>query len=149
MAVGDICNREVVVCHRGTTIVEAAQLLRQHHVGTLVVVEGQDEERVPVGIVTDRDIVVEIIAKEVLLDAVTVGDAMTFDLLTAREEDDIWDTLARMRSRGVRRVPVVDDAGSLVGLVTVDDLLDLLAEELAALARVIRREQLREGIVRP
>jgi CBS domain-containing protein len=149
MAVGDICNREVVVCERGSSVVAAAQLMRQHHVGTLVVVEEQGEQRLPVGIVTDRDVVVEVVAKEIPFDAVSVGDIMSFDLLTAREEDDLWDTLAGMRARGVRRVPVVDDAGGLVGLVTVDDLLDLLAEELGALARVIRREQLREELRRP
>jgi CBS domain-containing protein len=149
MAVGDICNREVVVCERASSVVAAAQLMRQHHVGTLVVVEEQGEQRVPVGIVTDRDVVVEVVAKEIAFDAVSVGDIMSFDLLTAREEDDLWDTLAAMRARGVRRVPVVDDAGGLVGLVTVDDLLDLLAEELGALARVIRREQLREELRRP
>jgi signal-transduction protein with cAMP-binding, CBS, and nucleotidyltransferase domain len=149
MPVGDICNREVVVCQRNTSIVAASQLMRQHHVGTLVVVEAGDDDRAPVGIVTDRDIVVEVLAKEVPLESVCVGDIMSFDLLMAREQDDLWETLSRMRARGVRRVPVVEDGGSLVGLVTVDDLLDLLADELGVLAKVVRREQVREEIRRP
>lgn len=148
MFIGEVCNREVVVVTRDASIAEAARLLRDYHVGDLVVIEETDDRRVPIGILTDRDIVVEVLAPGIATDTLTVGDVMSFDLLTAGEDDSIWDTLERMRVRGVRRVPVIDAQGSLVGIVSVDDLLDLLCEELTALARLIRSQQTHERQVR-
>lgn len=144
MPIGDICNREVVFTRRDDSITTAAELMRRHHVGDLVVVEERDGRNYPVGILTDRDLVVEVLAKGIALDAVNVGDIMTAELLTARESDDTYDTIARMRNGGVRRVPVVDTRGALVGIVTVDDLLGLLTEELGGLARLVERGQARE-----
>jgi CBS-domain-containing membrane protein len=148
MFTGEVCNREVIVVARNTSIVDAARLMRVHHVGDLVVVEDRAGERTPVGIVTDRDIVVEVIAQSVPLDALVAGDIMSPELLTAQEGDMIWDTLERMRAKGVRRVPVVDARGALVGIVSVDDLLGILSEELTALARLVKNEQLRERMAR-
>lgn len=140
MPVGDYCNREVIVCDRDTAIPDAARLMRAHHVGDLVVVERGVRGNRALGIVTDRDLVVEVLAQEVDFAAVTVADVMSFDLTTAREDDELWDTLMRMRSLGLRRVPVVDGAGSLVGILTSDDVLELLAEGISDLARLVRRE---------
>ncbi|HEX9626798.1 MAG TPA: CBS domain-containing protein [Acidiferrobacterales bacterium] len=144
MPIGDLCNREVIFAHRDDSITAAAELMRRHHVGDLIVADERDGLRVPVGILTDRDLVVEILAKGVALDAVNVGDIMTTELLTARESDDTYDTIARMRNGGVRRMPVVDAHGALTGIIAVDDLLDLLAEELGSLARLVARGQARE-----
>jgi CBS domain-containing protein len=144
MSIGEICNRETVFATKDSSIQQAAQLMREHHVGDLVVVEEKAGRRVPVGILTDRDLVIEILAKDVSANNVTVGDVMSSELLTARESDGLYETMQRMRAKGVRRVPVVDINGALVGIVTVDDLLDLLADELTALARLLSREQARE-----
>lgn len=144
MSIGEICNRETVITTKDGSISQAAQLMREQHVGDLVVVEESAGRRIPVGILTDRDLVIEILAKEVAMDAVTVGDVMSGELLTARESDGLYETLQRMRAKGVRRVPVVDSGGALVGIVSADDLLDLLADELTALARLLSREQARE-----
>jgi CBS domain-containing protein len=144
MTVGEICNRDVVIIGKEATIPEAAKLMREHHVGNLLVVEDRRGQRVPIGIVTDRDLVVEVLALGVSLDSVAVVDVMTMDLVTARENDGIWETLQRMRTRGVRRMPVVNDQDGLVGILAVDDLLELLADELSALAKVGNREQQRE-----
>jgi CBS domain-containing protein len=149
MTIGKICNRETIIITADRTIVDAARLMRDQHVGDLVVVEELSGRRIPVGILTDRDLVVEILAKEISLGAVTVGDVMTREPLTARETDSIYDTMQRMRAKGVRRIPVVDAGGSLVGIVAVDDFLDLLSDELTALARVVTREQARERQNRP
>lgn len=149
MTIGKICNRETVIITADRSIVEAARLMRDQHVGDLVVVEELSGRRLPVGILTDRDLVVEILAKEIDLGAVTVGDIMTREPLTARESDSIYDTMQRMRAKGVRRIPVVDAGGTLVGIVAVDDFLDLLSDELTALARVVTREQARERQNRP
>jgi len=144
MNIGEICNRDTVFTTKDGSISQAAQLMREHHVGDLVVVEEKAGRRTPVGILTDRDLVIEILAKDVDMSAVTVGDVMSSELLTARESDGLYETLQRMRSKGVRRVPVVDSGGALAGIVSADDLLDLLAGELTALACLLSREQAHE-----
>lgn len=141
MPIGELCSREVVFVTRGESIRAAAQIMRQHHVGDVVVVEEKPTQREPVGIVTDRDIVIEVIAKDLDLDSVTVGDIMSFNLVTARETDGIYETIQFMRTKGVRRLPVVNSKGGLVGILTVDDIIGLLSEEMTELAKLIAREQ--------
>ncbi len=141
MSIGEFCTREVVIVERGTGIVELAQLMRKHHVGDVIVVDIQGDLVVPVGIVTDRDIVVELIAGEVELDSVTTGDVMNPELITAKEKEGIWDTLQSMRSKGIRRMPVINEDGGLEGILTVDDLIELLADELDLLAKIAGRGQ--------
>jgi CBS domain-containing protein len=144
MNAGELCNREVVFAYRDTRLVEAARLMREHHVGSLVVVVDRLSERVPVGILTDRDIVVAVVAKELDPRTLVVGDVITGQLLTVREQDGIPDALRLMREKGVRRVPVITHSGALAGILTIDDLLELVAEELGDLARTIDRERVRE-----
>lgn len=149
MSVGEICNREVVTAARSLSVREAARLMRTQHTGSVIVVEGEGDERTPLGIVTDRDIVVEVVAKDVSLDELTVGDVMGSELLTAREGDGIWETILRMRAMGVRRLPVVDDERHhLVGILAMDDLITFLAGELSDLAKLVKRETSREAEVR-
>lgn len=151
MSVGEICNREVVTVDRNASIVDAAQIMRKYHSGSVVVVDEGAELTKPVGIVTDRDLVIEVIAKQAPLETLTLGDIMAPELLIAREGDGIWETILRMRAMGVRRLPVVDDAEdhSLVGILSMDDLLEFLAGELSDLAKLIRRETSREAEIRP
>lgn len=144
MNAGDLCNREVVFAYRDVRLAEAARMMREHHVGSLVVVVDRLSERVPVGILTDRDIVVAVVAKELDPRTLAVGDVMTREPLTIREQDDISDALRLMRDKGVRRVPVVTHSGALAGILTIDDLLELVAEELGDFARTIDRERVRE-----
>jgi len=118
--------------------------MREYHVGAMVVIDEQGEKRIPVGIVTDRDLVIEVLAQGVPPETVTVSDMMSAALITAHENDDLMDTLKRMRTKGVRRVPVVGTDGALLGILSVDDVIDLLAEELTDLARLITREQQHE-----
>lgn len=148
MNAGELCNREVVFVYRNTPLIEAALLMREHHVGSLVVVVDRLSERVPVGILTDRDIVVAVVAKELDPRTLTVGDVMTGELLMIREQDGISDVLRLMREKGVRRVPVLTHSGALAGILTLDDLLELAAEELGDFARTISRERVRETRLR-
>ena len=141
MSVGEICNRETVVIQESASILETAELMRSHHVGSVVVVENESAPPRPVGIITDRDLVVEVLAAKVDFERVTVGDVMSFELMTALESDGIWDTIHRMRTKGVRRVPVVDTQGALVGILSMDDFLDFLVDELSDLVRLVKREQ--------
>ncbi len=148
MSVGRFCNRDVIFAQKDSSVPEAARLMREYHVGDLVVVEERNGERVPIGIVTDRDIVIEIIAEEVDMNGVTVGDIMSFELVTAREGDDLIDTIKLMGAKGIRRIPVVNESNALVGILSVDDLIELFSEQLTDLAKLIVREQKRERAMR-
>jgi len=140
MSIGEVCNREVVIVTPEESITEAARLMRERHVGDVVVVSEREGVRVPVGILSDRDLVIEVLAKEVPLDAVTVGDVMSDRLLIAREDEGILDAVKRMRERGVRRVPVVGEDGALVGILALDDLIELIAEQLTDLVGLLTME---------
>lgn len=144
MPIGEICNREVVVAQPDDSALDAAKLMRQNHVGDVLVVEERDGKRVPVGIVTDRDLIMEIIAPELDPNVITVGDIMPLEFSTVKESVGVYEAIQYMRAKAVRRMPVVDDSGALVGIVTFDDLLVLLAEEFNALARLVAREQQKE-----
>jgi CBS domain-containing protein len=145
MHIGEIATVETVFCKRDESVQGAALLMRKHHVGDLVVVDKVDgNERVPVGIVTDRDIVVSVIALGLDPASLQVGDIMSDDLLTTSELDDVYATIERMRFRGIRRVPVVNEAGGLTGIVSADDLLEFLAEEMGDLSRISSHQQAHE-----
>ena len=148
MPISELCNREVVIVKPNDSALEAAKLMRQHHVGDVVVVEVRDGIRVPVGIVTDRDLVVEIIAPELDAKAITVGDFMVSGLVSVKENAGVFEAIEYMRAKGVRRLPVVNDGGGLVGILTLDDLLELLAEELQAVAKLVKYEQKKETVSR-
>jgi len=145
MPIGEFCNREVVFATRETSIPEAAQLMRKFHVGDLVVVDEVDRKRVPVGIVTDRDIVIEIVSQSLDFNEFSVGDIMSPQLISVQEKEGVFETIRLMRAKGIRRIPVVNQEGGLEGIVSADDILDLLAEEMTELAKVVPREQEREA----
>jgi len=131
----------VLIAQKYDTLVEAAKLMREYQVGSIVVVEEQNGVRYPVGLVTDRDLVIEVIAKEVDINSVTLGDVMYRDIILGKENDDVNETIKIMRQKGIRRLPVVDDNGALVGIVTLDDLIDLIAEQLKDIAALIGKQQ--------
>ena len=144
MNIGEICTIQTVTCTRDETVQGAALLMRKHHVGDLIVIEQAGGEAAPVGIVTDRDIVVSVIALGLDPAGLQVDDIMSDDLLTCRENDDVYETIEHMRLRGIRRVPVVNAAGGLRGIVSVDDLLEFLAEEMGDLSRISASGQAHE-----
>jgi CBS domain-containing protein len=144
MKIGEICTVQTIYCKRDETVQGAALLMRKYHVGDVVVIDQPNGEKVPVGIVTDRDIVVGVIALGLDPGSLLVGDIMSDDLLTAAEEDDVYETIERMRFRGIRRVPVVNNGGGLTGIVSVDDLLEFLAEEMGELSRISSHQQAHE-----
>jgi CBS domain-containing protein len=145
---GQICRRDVVVTTRDTTVADAARLMRDRHVGTLVVAEKREGSERPVGIITDRDMVVEVMAVDLNPSDITVGEVIGASLVTASENEDIRGALERMRYKGVRRLPVTNHRGHLVGIVASDDLLSALAEDVSTLAAIAPREQSREAAER-
>ncbi|HEY7335284.1 MAG TPA: CBS domain-containing protein [Bryobacteraceae bacterium] len=144
MPISEICVREVIVAPRDTPVQEAARLMRQNHVGNLVVMEGRNGSGVPVGIVTDRDITVSVVATKLDPNVFTLGDLITQEVVVAREDQGIFETIRQMRTNGIRRMPVVSRDGELIGIVSVDDVIQLLAEEMSELAKLISHEQARE-----
>lgn len=148
MTISAICNREVITVQRDATVLYAAVLMRQYHVGDVVVVENRNKLCVPVGIVTDRDIVVELVATELDCNVITVGDIIISKLIVVKDSTGVFEAIQLMANKGVRRLPVVDDAGGLVGIITLDDLLLLLSKELAALNKLVAREQKNEATKR-
>ena len=146
MPIGQVSVREVVVATRNTSVQDAAKLMRQHHVGDVVIVD--DEKKKPVGIVTDRDLVISVLATKLDPSVFTVGDLVTRELVTAREDQGISETIQQMRAKGVRRMPIVDAHGALVGIISVDDLVRLIGAELSELGQLISREQAREATTR-
>ena len=144
MKIGEICTRIVTFATKDMPLVEAAKLMRQHHVGSLIVVEEQQRGRVPVGMLTDRDIVVEVLAPGLDYKNLSVGEIMSSQLITARESDDMLGVLRVMRQKGIRRIPVLTESGTLAGIVTLDDLLEILAEQMDDLVDAIAGEQAKE-----
>jgi CBS domain-containing protein len=147
--VGTLASRVVVTATPEMPITEAARLMRQHHVGALVVRAGQPDGARPIGLVTDRDLVVEVLAQDVDPRLVTVGDVMSGSPVTAGERDSLFDAIDTMRRRGVRRLIVVGEAGQLVGLLSLDDVMAVLAEEMTGVAKAIDGEIRAERRQRP
>lgn len=137
MSVGRICVREVDLADVDETVGQAAQRMRERGVGTLVIL---GEAKRPLGIVTDRDLVERVLAAGLDPVATTVGEVMTRDPKTVSEEGAIEAALALMRSGRFRRLPVVDRGGQLVGLLSLDDVLMLLAEEFRDVGGLLERE---------
>lgn len=148
MAVGEICSREVVFGRRHDSIQEIAQLMRENHVGDLIIVDEEEGQRTPVGIITDRDIVIGVIAEGVGPQEVLAEELMSTPLTTVTDDTGVYETIQVMRGKAIRRVPVVNHEGELLGIASLDDLLELLAEEISALAKISRKEEARERHLR-
>ena len=148
MQIGQICNPVVVVARKEMSVADAARLMRDENVGSLVVVEDNGEGRSVTGILTDRDIVLSVVARDSDARTVTVGGVMEDDPVSVTTTDTGADTLHRMRQHGVRRIPVRSPRGVLEGIVTVDDVLAIIAEELNDLVSTINRQQQRESATR-
>ncbi len=145
MTAGAYCNREVIITGPDTNVIEAARLMRKYHVGDLVVVEKGDENNIPIGILTDRDLVVEVLAQEVSPETVSIRDIMSSELVIVTENENLLDTLHIMRKHSIRRIPVVDSAGSLKGILSEDDVIELIAEATNDLVSINTREIVHEA----
>jgi CBS domain-containing protein len=137
VSVGRICLRDVDLAEAGESVMEAARRMRARRVGTLVVV---DEASVPIGLVTDRDLTVRVLAEGGDPRTTLVGEVMTREPRVVSEETAIEAALGLMKSGSFRRLPVVDRERKLVGIVSLDDVLALLAEEFALIGTLLERE---------
>ena len=142
--VRDIDVRHVETVRPDATLAQCAQLMRDSHVGSLVVVDEDRGLLRPIGIVTDRDIVLEAVAQGLDPQSISAAEVMAAMLTPVREDSDIVDALAHMREHGVRRIPVTRESGELAGIVAMDDVLAALAEQLTRIVDVCAAERTRE-----
>lgn len=145
MSIKSLCTHDLVAVGRDDSVSKAAALMRQNHIGDVLVVEKKHDVMVPVGIVTDRDVVVEIVAPGLDPKVITVGDIMQPVIFTIDENAGIFDAIRLMSDKGVRRLPVVKKDGSLTGIITLDDLLLLMSKEFCSFAKLLNKEQKNEA----
>lgn len=139
MTISEFCRRDVICAGRETTASEAARLMRQHHVGDVIVVDERNGVRKPVGVITDRDLVVEVMAAGVDASAVKLGELLLRPPVTVEHTAGYAEAVRLMAVNGVRRLPVVGPGGALIGIITMDDVLRQLTSPLAALADLAGR----------
>lgn len=150
MKVGQVCNRDVVIVDPEESVIDAAKRMRDYHVGSLVVTREDEGGRTPVGVITDRDIAISVVAAAAdRIHILSVQDIMTREPVVAREDEDLDPVIAKMRHEGVRRLVVVDQAGYLQGIIALDDLIEYVADQLDDFVKLISREQEIEADVRP
>ena len=145
MTAGEVCNRQVVFARPETLVVDAVSLMRSHHVGDVVVVREPDGERAPIGILTDRDVALAV-PRLLRLPRLRVADVMSVGPVTSTEHENLYDVLKKMQSHGIRRLPIVNARGGLEGILTFDDVIELLSEELTDLAKLVATEQKRDRV---
>lgn len=141
MRVGDYCNCDVIIINQDETPLDAVLLMRQHSVGNVIIVDSGEEGETPLGIVTDRDIVLEIVATEVDPSTVAVIDIVRQPLVTVNENDDLCECTVHMKHNGVRRAPVINDSGYLVGIISTDDIVEILSEQLNDVVSLVNFQQ--------
>ena len=140
MQVSELCETEVVCCGPEATVGEIARLMREHHVGDVVVTGRNVQLHMPLGIVTDRDIVVQALAAEVELALLTAGDMMSAPPVTVDNHATLEEALQTMHQHKVRRLPVVREDGTLYGLLAADSLIYRLAAMTMSMASVMARQ---------
>jgi signal-transduction protein with cAMP-binding, CBS, and nucleotidyltransferase domain len=139
MHVGQICNRSLVTCNGETPAAELARKMRDQHVADVLVVEDRGGRLTPIGLVTDRDLVVDVIARGRDPNQLRAADIMCTNLETVLDSELVYDAIWQMRKRQILRLPVVDGHGALVGTLTADDVAEFLASELTEVARLRKR----------
>ncbi len=144
MKVSDVCVSHPIVIKTNASIREAAEYMAEFHVGSLIVIEQTQDGIKPIGIITDRDIVLKVATQGKNVDEVRIDEIMSRDLETAEGDEAIYDALQKMRKKGVRRLPIVDDDGILIGIMTVDDALEYIVKQLVEVVRLMWKEQARE-----
>lgn len=140
MKVKDLCTLDTQIIEKSETAQAAAQAMQEAKVGSLVVVDTLPNGDLPIGIITDRDIALKVASQDVRPSMLVVADFVSEALLTVRGKEDVYDVLGKMRKKTVRRVPVVDKAGFLIGIISIDDILEFLVGELKEMTSIMKHE---------
>ena len=139
MKTSQLCRKPAVTAAANMSLIEVSRLMRKEHVGSVVILDAPAAK--PIGIVTDRDIVMEVVAPGLDAKSLTAGDIMTTSPAVARDDDDILWVLKIMRDRGVRRLPVLGEGDRLTGVISFDDLMQHVSSTLSDIAQVIGTER--------
>ena len=150
MSIKSFVVRNVATVGPDSTLEEAAHMMRECHTGTVIVTRFENGRKIPLGIVTDRDIVVSVLAKSESPGRILSRDVMSRKLVTLKETSGVFDAIRAMEKNGVRRLPVVDDvSGELMGVISADDLFEVLSQELVSLSKLSDRQLRAEKELRP
>ncbi len=144
MRIQDICTHRVASVTATESLIDAAAVMRERHVGNVVVVEETDDKSKVIGILTDRDIIVAVVAAGLTPESLLVSDVMSKPVYCSGSTQDVFDAVAIMREHGVRRLPVLDEQGYLAGIVAADDIWLALTGQLKILSEIIVRERIGE-----
>lgn len=144
MRVQDICTHHVAHIVATESLIEAAVMMRERHVGNVVVVETMDGKRRPIGILTDRDIIVAVVAAGLTPESLLVSDVMSKPVYCCGGTQSVFDAIAIMHDQGIRRLPVLDENGSLLGIIAADDIWIALSNQLKILGEITVRERIAE-----
>jgi CBS domain-containing protein len=136
MLVSDVMVKQVGHISKRATLIDAAEMMRTNQIGSVIVADGESGKLVPIGVLTDRDIVVEVVADDVESRKLIVEDVMTRDVVTIPVGASIFSAVQIMEREGIRRLPVIDERGALCGIVTADDLAGHLAVAIHSLSRI-------------
>lgn len=147
MSVQAICQKDVVTVERHSPLIEVSQQMQKHHVGSVVVTENFEGKKIPCGIITDRDIALALGSSGKPQD-LPVEQIMQSHPITVSKSEGLFQTIKKMRDYGIKRLPVVEDDGSLFGVISADDLLTLMAEEIGHLAKICEAQVSNEKGVR-
>lgn len=144
MRIQDICTHRVATTNATDSLIDAATVMRERHVGNVVVIEESDDKRKVVGILTDRDIIVAVVAAGLNPESLLVSDVMSKPVYCCGGVQDVFDAVAIMREHGVRRLPVLDEQGSLAGIIAADDIWIALSSQLKTVGEITVRERIGE-----
>lgn len=145
MNIGEVCSRDVYIVTLAEPLADAVAEMQKRHIGALVVIQEKPDQVRPIGVITDRDAIRSQVVQGKGLSRLTVADAMTAHPLMLPESCGIPEAIGQMSARGVRRAPIVNESGDLVGIVSFDDLLPVVSQQLNALAKLIGDQARREG----
>lgn len=149
MSIKSVCKTEVATIDKSATLKAVSEMMQKHHVGSLIVTEGFNGKKIPTGIITDRDIALALGSTPKPQD-IRVEQIMQSQPISVKANEGIFETIVKMRKHGIKRLPVVTEDGSLYGVISADDLLTLMGEEINNLAKIPETQVSHEqGIRKP
>lgn len=141
MTIKKLCTQGVITIRKEATLKAVSELMLKNHIGSIVVVETINGKQIPAGIVTDRDIALTIGTME-KPGEIRIEQIMQSHPIVIKESDGLYETIVKMHKHGVKRLPVINGDGALCGIITADDILALMGEEISQLTK-IRESQIK------
>jgi CBS domain-containing protein len=142
--VSEICSNNVICVLKQDSVLDVARIMREQQVGAVVVVDNINEEIIPQGVITDHDLVLEVLAANIAPSVLKAEDILTSELFCVTETHNVRKALKYLRYYGVRSAPVVNVKGVLVGLFSIEDAFTKLSEEFSELMKLMSCELMNE-----